>query len=232
MTETSDSIELASRFTPGEYQELLESCRRARYTFVLSGALSGRSTPPDRRRLVWLRHDVELSADAAVEMARVEHSLGIAATYLLCPQSPFVPPPALRGLTARLAGLGHEVGLHLVHDAEDGREGLRDLADHWAEKLGLAPGGPVSLHAPRMRNAAEVARRCPTPHLYTCYVSGGWRYLSDSTGNWRWGHPLEHLVPGGSPLYVLTHPFWWFGRPIRHPRPVALDFLPQYNEEP
>ena len=58
------------------YRGLLESARTAGYDWA-----SFDRHP--RRGDLFLRHDVRISLEAALEMARVEHELGVRATYLL-----------------------------------------------------------------------------------------------------------------------------------------------------
>ena len=35
-------------------------------------------------------------------------------------------------------------------------------------------------------------------------------YISDSTGRWRYGHPIESVAFNArKPIQLLTHPIWW-----------------------
>ena len=64
-----------------------------------------------------LRHDVDLSLDAALRMAELEAEAGAAATYFLMTGSVFYnlgSPEGERAL-GRLRELGHRVGLHAVY---------------------------------------------------------------------------------------------------------------------
>ena len=64
-----------------------------------------------------LRHDVDLSLDAAVRMAELEHDAGATATYFLMTESVFYNLDSSEGVAAieRLRALGHRVGLHAVY---------------------------------------------------------------------------------------------------------------------
>ncbi|THF92753.1 MAG: hypothetical protein E8G75_04555, partial [Sulfitobacter sp. SK025] len=62
-------------FTRAAYRDLLEALLQRGYT--------GRSFPeaePDRADLL-LRHDIDLWPEAALELARIEHDLGLSADY-------------------------------------------------------------------------------------------------------------------------------------------------------
>ena len=66
---------------------------------------------------LFLRHDVDLSLDAALAMARIEQELGARATYFLMTESRFynLDSHAGRDAIAELRELGHSVGLHAVY---------------------------------------------------------------------------------------------------------------------
>jgi hypothetical protein len=92
------------------YRELLEAAKAGGYRFAHFGA---DPEPGD----LFLRHDVDLSLAAAVEMAEVEAELDVVTTYLLMTESVFYNLASSEGAAAiaRLRELGHAVGLHAVH---------------------------------------------------------------------------------------------------------------------
>ena len=92
------------------YRELLAATRAAGYDWA-----SFDRHP--RRGDVFLRHDVRLSLEAALELARLEHELGVRATYLLMAESAFynLDSPVGHYAQRQLRQWGHAVGLHAVH---------------------------------------------------------------------------------------------------------------------
>ena len=47
-------------------------------------------------------------------------------------------------------------------------------------------------------------------NVYGSAVRGDVAYISDSTGRWRYGHPLEsEAFHARKPIQLLTHPVWW-----------------------
>ena len=64
-----------------------------------------------------LRHDVDLSLEAARATARLEHELGAHATYFMLTESVFynLDSELGRETLAELRDLGHAVGLHAVY---------------------------------------------------------------------------------------------------------------------
>lgn len=59
---------------------------------------------------VKLRHDVDVSPEAALELAKMERSLGISAHYYIMVDSPYYHDD---GLLWKLRDMGHRVGLHV-----------------------------------------------------------------------------------------------------------------------
>ena len=70
---------------------------------------------------ILLRHDVDLSLAAAVQMAELEADRGVSATYFLMTRSVFYNLASAQGelALARLRELGHAVGLHAVYPHVD-----------------------------------------------------------------------------------------------------------------
>lgn len=176
-------------FTLDHYGELLHAARAGGYRF---GHFDGQ---PPRRGALLLRHDVDLSLDAALRMAELEAEEDVSATYFLMTDSVFYNLASTEGVaaTARLRELGHRVGLHAVYPSAV----LDDRFD------------PV------------VAWHNPDPEYMTAPIPGALNvmqeeyfdpptYRSDSNQRWRSGCPHEELRAGGFPwLQLLTHPEIW-----------------------
>lgn len=179
---------MSCAFTLDHYRELLAAARVGGYRFATFEA------PPGRGDLI-LRHDVDLSLDAALRMAELEAEEGATATYFLMTESVFYNLASPEGVSAvaRLRELGHRVGLHAVYP----NAALDERFD------------PV------------VAWHNPDPEYMTAPVPGavnvmqdGWfdppTYRSDSNQRWRFGCPHEVLRAGAFPwLQLLTHPEIW-----------------------
>ena len=175
-------------FTLEHYREILVAARDGGYRFATFER-------PPRTGDVLLRHDVDLSLEAAVELAKLEAELGAAATYFLMTESVFynLDSAAGRGALATLRDLGHRVGLHAVWP----RARLDDRFD------------PV------------VAWHNPDPEFMQAPVDGAVNvmqagyfdpatYRSDSNQHWRSGCPHAELAAGALPwLQLLTHPEIW-----------------------
>jgi hypothetical protein len=179
---------MSCAFELTHYRELVQAARAGGYRFASF------EEPPGRGDLL-LRHDVDLSLDAALRMAELEAEEGASATYFLMIESVFYNLASKEGVAAiaRLRELGHHVGLHAVHP----RVVLDDRFD------------PV------------VAWHNPEPGYMTKPIEGvvnvmqeGYfdppAYRSDSNQRWRSGCPHEELRAGAFPwLQLLTHPEIW-----------------------
>ena len=179
---------MSCAFDLAHYGELLSAARKGGYRFAFF------DRPPAGGDLL-LRHDVDLSLDAAVTLANVEAEAGASATYFLMTRSVFynLASPEGEGALARLRELGHRVGLHAVHPQLD----LDDRFDP-----------VVAWHNPDpefMRQPLEGAVNAMQPPYFDPD-----HYRSDSNQHWRHGCPHEDLAAGRFEwLQLLTHPEIW-----------------------
>jgi hypothetical protein len=186
------------------YRELLEAARTGGYRF----AFFDRDPRPGD---LLLRHDVDVSPEAAVELAELEAKLGAAATYFLMTESVFYNLGSRAGEQAleRLRGLGHRVGLHAVYPRAE-LDGRFDAVVAWHNPEPEFMTAPVDGAA----NAMEPRFFAPE------------RYRSDSNQRWRHGCPHEALARGEFEwLQLLTHPEIWVypGATMRETMLAMLD---------
>jgi hypothetical protein len=175
-------------FSLAHYRELLEAARAGGYRFA------GFDRSPKPGDLI-LRHDVDLSLEAAVALAEVEAEACAWSTWFLMTRSVFYNLDSAAGkrAMARLQKLGGRVAYHAVWPHIDLDE----------------------------RFAAVVSWHNPDPDYMTAPIVGAinvmtapWfdsdHYRSDSNQHWRHGCPHEHLANGGFEwLQLLTHPEIW-----------------------
>lgn len=172
----------------------------ADYRELVEAALAGGYTPATFDRdpqsgLLYVRHDVDLSLEAALQMARVEAELGVTATYFLMTRSVFYNLASHEGTTAidALRSLGHRVGIHAVHpDAS--------IDDRFDPVLAWHNPEPSYMSKPVAELVNVMEPRFFDPATYR----------SDSNQHWRSGDPRAELRAGAFPwLQLLTHPEIW-----------------------
>jgi hypothetical protein len=175
-------------FSLDHYRDLLSAARGGGYRFA---HFDESPRPGD----LFLRHDVDLSLDAALTMAELEARDGASATYFLMTESVFYNLASKEGVAAieRLRRLGHRIGLHAVYPNAN-RDARFDPVLAWHNPDPAYMNAPV----PGVVNVMEVGWFDPAT------------YRSDSNHRWRAGCPHAELRAGAFPwLQLLTHPELW-----------------------
>jgi hypothetical protein len=179
---------MSCAFDLDHYAELLDAASAGGYRWA---HFDHEPQPGD----LFLRHDVDLSLDAALRMARLEREHGASATYFLLTESVFYNLASHEGRAAleELRGLGHRVGLHAIHP----RCELDDRFD------------PVmAWHNPDPEYVFEPVDGVVNVMQAPWFTQG--RYRSDSNQHWREGCPHEELRAGAFEwLQLLVHPEIW-----------------------
>ena len=195
-------------FDLAHYRDVLDAARAGGYTFAFF----------DREPVagdLLLRHDVDLSLDAALTLAELEAEAGAAATYFLMTRSVFYNLASAEGerALARLRELGHRVGLHAVYPQLD-LDGRFDPVVAWHNP------DPEFMREP-LDGAVNVMQ---APYFDPDH------YRSDSNRHWRSGCPHEELAAGRFEwLQLLTHPEIWV-YPGRTMRETMLSMLEAERE--
>jgi hypothetical protein len=203
-------------FSPGAYRNLLRALKERNYQ---PGRFDGL---PVCGRTVLLRHDIDLSVDAAVSIARIEADEGWTSTFYALVSSDLYNPAsaASRGSVREIADLGHEVGLHFdasvyanSGSGELDMTRLETAAESECATLSHAVARDVrsiSFHRPVPLLQGLNTDFAGRPHSYQPRYFSEIDYCSDSGGRWKHGHPLQRpSIAAGEPMQLLTHPVWW-----------------------
>src|SRR5947208_1994606 len=189
-------------FDLDHYRELLAAAKTGGYRFALF------DREPAAGDLL-LRHDVDLSLDAALTLAGLEAEAGATATYFLMTRSVFYNLASQEGerALARLRELGHRVGLHAVWP-------LVELDERFDPVVAWHNPDPEYMREPL--DGAVNVMQAPWADVYR----------SDSNQHWRQGCPHEELATGAfARLQLLTHPEIWVypGATMRETMLAMLD---------
>jgi hypothetical protein len=191
-------------FSLRHYRELLDAASAGGYR------CAGFDRSPEAGDLI-LRHDVDLSLDAALAVAELEAAAGAWSTWFLMTRSVFYNLASSEGVGAieRLRELGHRVAHHAVWPNVD-------LDDRFDPVVAWHNPDPEYMKAPieRAVNVMEAPFFDPD------------HYRSDSNQHWRNGCPHEALARGEFDwLQLLTHPEIWVfeGRTMRESMESMLD---------
>jgi hypothetical protein len=203
---------MSCAFDLEHYRELLDAVKAGGYRFA---SFDREPQAGD----VLLRHDVDLSLDAALRLAELEAESQAAATYFLMTRSVFYNLASPEGEHAieRLRELGHSVGLHALHPHVD-------LDRRFDPVVAWHNPDPEFINEP-IDGAVNV--------MQAGYFDPG-HYRSDSNQHWRSGCPHEELAAGSFEwLQLLTHPEIWAypGETMRETMVSMLDAERDRNVE-
>ena len=198
-------------FTLDGYHGLLSIFKDAGYSFCEFEEIDARLA--EESSFVVLRHDIDLSLRLAVEIARIEYEQGIHATYFVLLRSPFynILSRSSVAIMQQIHQYGHQIATHLDLAAYD-----NDCVKALKEVELLAQCFPyintelVSLHSSYDLDKVPVELSQQLDNVYGHAARGKMTYISDSTGRWRYGHPLDsEAFSARKPIQLLTHPVWW-----------------------
>jgi peptidoglycan/xylan/chitin deacetylase (PgdA/CDA1 family) len=166
-------------------------------------------------RDVVLRHDVDLSVDAAVRMASIEADLDIRSTYCFLLSSPLYNPfeKEYRKALQKIDSLGHEVALHFdTHDYWDADtppvegEIERRINEEQSVLGTIVPTSEtVSFHRPPSWVLDREFDGVVNTYAPAYFSDIG--YIADSSQRWREAPPPFDDLP--ETMQLLTHPGLW-----------------------
>ncbi len=172
------------------------------------------------KKAVILRHDIDVDVKKAVEMAKLEKSLGVSSTYYVLLTSDFYNLFSKKNEERLnvILDLGHHIGLHFdeVRYGENCNvvEKIEEELEVLEEYLGRTID-TVSMHRPSKKTLDEnyKIRNGETINSYSTEFFKGFKYISDSRKNWggEGKEDLFEIIENGTyhRLHILTHPIWY-----------------------
>ena len=164
-----------------------------------------------------IRHDIDLSLEKALEMAKIEAENDLSAVYFFFLRSPFYNLFSHEGerIIREIINLQHHIGLHFdystfmsISPAEVNyfiHKEIRFMEEFFQVKL-----DGVSFHRPFSIDFFNRLELGTYPHAYESLFTKHFTYYSDSRGLWRYGHPLQsEAYSEKKNLQLLIHPIWW-----------------------
>ena len=191
----------------GCYEEFLQTCLKQGYKFCLFPELR------EPKRQIALRHDIDFDTSFALKAASIENQMGIKATYFFLLRSPLYnifSPQDFENINL-IREMGHAISIHFDPSIY-GEEFHRGLQAEVALFRAIfdADVDIISLHRPNAYFQEYDEPIYGIEHTYQSKYFREVKYISDSTGVWRFGHPF------GTPefeqqksLHLLIHPIWW-----------------------
>lgn len=200
-----------SGFSLEGYGQLLSAFKDADYSFCLFEEIDYRLEKGNP--FLVLRHDIDISLRPALQIARIEYEHGVRASYFVLLRSPFynIFSRSNVEIMLQLHQFGHQIATHIDLAAYD-----NDFEKALMEVAVLSRFYPfvntevVTLHSTNDLNQIPIESFQQLNNAYGAAVRGDVAYISDSTGRWRYGHPLDsEAFKTQKPIQLLTHPIWW-----------------------
>ena len=214
-------------FSPDAYIDLLKSALSGGYAFA--DFLAGK---PETGNL-YLRHDVDYDPGPALQMAQIEHELGVSSHYFFLVGSPMYSiseKPAF-DIINQIHELNHAVGIHFderlcTYDKDDPAKSIEMSLVHFQALFSFARP-MVSFHNPTDKTISNAIKGDFFSTYHPDYFPPNMKYISDSNRNFREGDPKESLAGAKwDSLQLLIHPIWWF-----YPELGAVEILKSAVEQ-
>lgn len=200
-------------FTIDHYREILKLACDMGFDFILHKD----EFVANRKDIIW-RHDVEFSPVQALKMARIEHELGVQATYFWQTHSEMynVFHKFFSDILKEIQSLGHHIGLHfdshfwgvqdkahLNHCIEVDKDYFEKVFDLKIDTFSFHNTNPFVLGCEEYRYGGLI-------NVYSKYFKEHYQYCADSTGYWRY-EILDEVLrdPKTRHLQVLIHDAMW-----------------------
>ena len=195
----------------GSYQDLINGFLKNGYT-----AEFFRAAETAHGQCLIIRHDIDFDCGYAYQIAKIENELGVKGSYffLLRSDSYNLLSAENTDYVRRIRDDGHDVSLHFDPTiyGEDFLEGFKREREIF-ENIFDVKIEIISLHRPNdfFLNYDELLGE--VEHTYQNKYFREIKYISDSQGMFRYGHPLEtEEFRARKTIHLLTHPIWWVGK--------------------
>jgi hypothetical protein len=163
---------------------------------------------------ILLRHDIDFSLDAALELAKLESKNKIFSTYYILLHSNFYNALSETGkkFIKKISSLGHEIGLHYdTNFLSSNQEEAKNQLEYELSILSSITNKKILTavaHNPSLNSNSKFQLPENIIDPMSKKLLNDTLYISDSTQNWRNKCMCAH-INNKSKLQILTHPIWW-----------------------
>lgn len=166
-------------------------------------------------KCVILRHDIDNSVTKALQMAKLEASLGVKSTFFVLLATKFynIAERDCRDSLLEIKRLGHDIGLHFDELNYPNRIDVEEQIIKETGIMGSILGFPiesVSMHRPSKHTLeADYKLDGKIVNSYGQKYFKGFKYVSDSRRRWR--EDVISIIRSCEypKLHILTHAFWY-----------------------
>lgn len=216
-----------SQIIDSDYQELLQAFIDRGYEFSFFSEVQN-----PKRQLI-LRHDIDFDCELAYKMALKEQLLEVKSTYffLISSESYNLLTEKNSDYVRKIKEMGHQISLHFDPAIySDFRQGLTKEVElfeqYFNEKIEV-----ISLHRPNSFFLDYDQTISGIKHTYQNAYFKDIKYISDSTGIWRYGNPLaSNEFKDLDSIHLLIHPIWWETVGETNSLKIKNQFFKKYQE--
>jgi hypothetical protein len=208
-------------FKLSHYSECIERAIQMGYKFYTFSTYEERN-----EQCIIMRHDIDFSIERALEMAKIEQSLGITATYFVRLHAKTYNPFEFNSyvILQKIKDMGNEIGLHtealdVAHITNEDpldifrrekdileniiKTAVTSAAEH-RDFTGINSDWNNQFFARYSKGDLNILN-----HPFEDRFYKGLKYISDSLTTWREGCMCQNI--GKYPnIQILTHPDWWY----------------------
>lgn len=160
-----------------------------------------------------LRHDIDVSLEAALNFSRIEQEYGLRAVYFVLLNTDFynIASVKSKSIVKEVIARGGVIGLHFDELAYKGTDITEAILyeKNILENILDIKIECVSMHRPSQKTLLGNYKISGMVNSYSDEYFNGFKYLSDSRRNWR--EDVEDIIINSRhpKLHILTHPFWY-----------------------
>jgi hypothetical protein len=195
-----------SDFAPGLFSDILAKAKAAGYAFARLDR-----APPDGK-VIFLRHDVDISARNMRLLGRLAQEQGVASNvfFQLNAETYNIFSDEVLDVMRALRAAGHCVGLHIDEVRFGADEGVIRRTIDWFSSCVAPVDDVISFHRP---SPAVLGRSYNSfVNAYDPRFFSPDAYLSDSRRSLAFLPTLADWLSSGRPrIQLLLHPEWWTG---------------------
>ena len=189
-----------------EFELFIKELKRQEYDFVFFKELN------KSHNQVIIRHDIDFDVKLALDIAKIEYKNEIKSTFFFLIFNESYNPFSKNNfdMINEIKEMGHKISIHFDPVTYSDFEKGFKLEKKLFETLFNVNVEIISLHRPNeyFQNHNQLIDGCE--HTYMDKYFKEIKYVSDSTGVFRFGHPFntQEFLEKKS-LHILIHPLWW-----------------------
>ena len=201
----------------GDYADLIKQFLDKGYKDIFFNELT------EKNNQLIIRHDIDYDCELAFKIAKIEKVIGVKSTFFFMLSNPIynVFSEKNKKYINDIKSLGHEISIHFDCEVGDLKNEIEIFESFFDTKINI-----ISIHRPKL----EILHKINVEHTYLPKYFDDIKYISDSRGEFGYGHPIhtEEFKRGNS-IQLLIHPVWWTNKKLNTIE-VIEDLINKNNE--